>query len=87
MAVKKSRSMLEKATDQVRVLRLRKDDTVIVRKWPGMTYDDRKKITSELRKKSGYLSGITLIFVDKFSDVRTLNEGQMRANGWVRASG
>lgn len=74
----------KKALDQIKLLRLKNNDTVIVLKWPGMTKEDKEELAKQLQRKTGVLSGITLIFLDRFSDLRTLDEGQMRANGWIR---
>jgi len=75
------------ALRQISVVRVRSGDTIVVRKWAGITKDDRQELVDALRKRAGILNGVTLLFVDRFSDIRTLNEEQMRANGWVRASG
>lgn len=59
-------------------------DIILVRKWEGFEPGDRERLGKLLQKNLSRLSNVTLIFVESLSDVRLLNEKQMREHGWER---
>lgn len=81
---KKAGSRLEKAEETIRVMRVKNGDIIVVRKWPGFTDGDREKLSSALSRRLKNLTGVTLLFVGSFSDIRILNTEQMEKIGWVR---
>ena len=79
--------MKYKATtlETIRKLSLTDGDVLVVRKWAGFDEEAQKDITASVRKQLRHSSNnVTLLFVNSFSDVRVLNEEQMRKNGWQR---
>jgi hypothetical protein len=77
--------MRARAFKEIRRIQVENGDVIVVRKWQGMTQDDKENITKTLQDRLRHSSyGVTLLFVDSLSDVRTMNEKQMLNNGWAR---
>ena len=77
--------MKKRALKEVKNIKVENGDVIVVRKWKGMTKDDQEHITETLQSRLRHSSyGVTLLFVDSLSDVRTMNEKQMLNNGWVK---
>ena len=78
--------MKARTLKEVKRLKIENGDVIVIRKWVGMTTEDKESISKTLQDRLRHSSyGVTLLFVDSISDVRTMNEQQMRNNGWKRA--
>ncbi len=79
--------MKARAFKEVKRLKIENGDVIVIRKWAGMTKEDKENISKTLQDRLRHSSyGVTLLFVDSISDVRTMNEKQMLSHGWKRAS-
>ncbi len=77
--------MKARAFREVKRIKVEDGDIILVRKWKGMTKEDKKSITKTLQARLKHSSyGVTLLFVDSLGDLRTMNERQMLNHGWGR---
>ena len=82
MATNKNRKLAQK---YIKALHIHDGDVLLIRKWSGFSDVDREALITSLKNRLSKIDGVTLLFVDKMSDVRTLDATQMKNNGWIRS--
>lgn len=61
-----------------------RDGDIVLIKHGDLSDDDKRNILNALQRSLNVHRQITVLFVNSLSDLRTLNEQQMKKYGWQR---